>query len=244
MRINKYIAKSGVCSRRKADELIAAGKVEVNGLRLTEPGYDVQPGDVVHVDGNELELIQKTFYYAMNKPTGVITAVSDDKGRPTVCDLLENPSERVFPVGRLDMNTSGLLFLTNDGDFAYALTHPRHEIEKTYIVRVAGNIPKEKIARLRSGVDIGGFVTSRARVDVVTWNRHSMVLSVTIHEGKNRQVRRMFEAVGYPVQQLERVQIGNIKLGHIKPGHTRQLSPSEVEGLLRAAGSKKNKKER
>ena len=233
MRINRFIAQSGITSRRKADQLIADGKVEVNGLELTEPGYHVQPGDRIWVDGTLIEGPRKPVYYAMNKPVGVITAVSDDRGRPTVCDLLEDPGERVFPVGRLDLNTSGLLFLTNDGDFAYALTHPKHQVEKTYIVRVAGNIPKEKIARLRSGVDIGGFVTSRAKVDVITWNRRSMVLSVTIHEGKNRQVRRMFEAVGYPVQELERVQVGNIKLGHIKPGQTRRLTRAEVDSLMR-----------
>ena len=238
MRINRYIAQCGVTSRRKADALIAEGKVEVNGVRLMEPGYDVKPGDIVYVDGNRIDAVQKKLYYAMNKPVGVITAVTDDRGRPTVCDLLPEAAERVFPVGRLDLNTSGLLFLTNDGDFAFALTHPRHEVEKTYIVRVAGNIPREKIARLRSGVEIGGFVTSRAKVDVITWNRHSMVLSVTIHEGKNREIRRMFEAVGYPVQELERVQVGNIKLGHIKPGHTRALTKAEVESLLQAASKK------
>ena len=232
MRINRYIAQCGVTSRRKADALIAEGKVEVNGVRLMEPGYDVKPGDIVYVDGNRIDAVQKKLYYAMNKPVGVITAVTDDRGRPTVCDLLPEAAERVFPVGRLDLNTSGLLFLTNDGDFAFALTHPRHEVEKTYIVRVAGNIPREKIARLRSGVDIGGFVTSRAKVDVITWNRHSMVLSVTIHEGKNRQIRRMCAQAALHVTRLRRISEGPVQLGELASGAWRALTEEEITALM------------
>ncbi len=232
MRINKYIANAGVASRRKADELIAAGKVEVNGITLTEPGYDVQPGDVVFVSGQKVETPENKVYYAMNKPLGVITAVSDDRGRETVVDIMPDVDARIFPVGRLDYNTSGLLFLTNDGDFAYKLTHPKHHVDKTYRVLVAGNIPKAKIAQLRRGVDIGGFVTSRARVDIVHWTKRSMLLEVTIHEGKNRQIRRMFEAVGFPVQELTRISVGKIGLGRLKPGQYRRLNPNEVEYLM------------
>lgn len=232
MRINKYIAGAGYASRRKADELIQAGKVKVNGLTMNEPGYDVATGDVVEVEGHKLEASEKKVYFAMNKPIGVITSVTDDKGRLTVVDLLTDVEERVFPVGRLDYNTSGLLFLTNDGDFAYKLTHPKNRVDKVYRVRIAGNISKEKLGKLRHGVDIGGFVTSRARVDLVEGTRRSNVLEVTIHEGKNRQVRRMFEAVGYGVEELERISIGNIKLGHLKPGQYRKLTPNEIEYLM------------
>lgn len=232
MRINKFIAGAGYASRRKADELIKDGKVTVNGVKLTEPGYDVTTGDVVFVEGHQLENREKKVYYAMNKPIGFITSVSDDKGRATVVDLMTDVEERVFPVGRLDYNTSGLLFLTNDGDFAYKLTHPKHNVDKTYRVRIAGNISKEKIGKLRHGVDIGGFVTSRARVDLVSGTKRSNVIEITIHEGKNRQVRRMFEAVGYNVEELERISIGNIKLGHIKPGQYRKLTDSEIEYLM------------
>jgi len=232
MRINKYIAQAGLASRRKADELIASGQVKVNGATLTEPGYDVVDGDVVQVGGKYIEASEKKLYYAMNKPIGCITSVSDDKGRATVIDVLTDVDERIFPVGRLDYNTSGLLFLTNDGDFAYKLTHPKHNVDKTYRVRIAGTLTKEKLSQLRSGVDIGGFVTSRAKVDVITWNRHSSILEITIHEGKNRQVRKMFAAVGKDVQELERISVGNIQLGHLKPGQYRKLTKSEIDYLM------------
>lgn len=231
MRINKYIANAGIASRRKADELIQKGQVQVNGEKMTEPGYDVAEGDVVIVNGNKVEAGEKKVYYIMNKPIGFITSVDDDKGRETVVDLMADVEERVFPVGRLDYNTSGLLFMTNDGDFAYKMTHPKNRVDKIYRVRIAGTISKEKLSKLRHGVDIGGFVTSRARVDVITWNRHSSILEITIHEGKNRQIRRMFAAVGINVQELERIQVGNIKLGHLKPGQYLRLTEGEIEYL-------------
>lgn len=229
MRINKYIANAGIASRRKADELIKAGKVKVNGKVMSQPGYNVADRDEVLVEGKPVQSTENKVYYAMNKPLGVITSVNDDRGRMTVVDIMSDVEERVFPVGRLDYNTSGLLLLTNDGDFANRIMHPGHRMDKTYRVRVAGNISKMKISVLRAGVRLGKFKTSPARVDVITWNRHSMILEVTIHEGKNRQIRRMFEAVGYPVQELERISIGNMKLGHLKPGQYRKLSRRELE---------------
>lgn len=229
MRINKYIANAGIASRRKADELIKAGKVKVNGKVMSQPGSDVADSDEVLVEGKPVQSTENKVYYAMNKPLGVITSVNDDRGRMTVVDIMSDVEERVFPVGRLDYNTSGLLLLTNDGDFANRIMHPGRRVDKTYRVRVAGNISKMKISVLRAGVRLGKFKTSPARVDVITWNRHSMILEVTIHEGKNRQIRRMFEAVGYPVQELERISIGNMKLGHLKPGQYRKLSRRELE---------------
>lgn len=229
MRINKYIANAGIASRRKADELIKAGKVKVNGKVMSQPGYDVADSDEVLVEGKPVQSTENKVYYAMNKPLGVITSVNDDRGRMTVVDIMSDVEERVFPVGRLDYNTSGLLLLTNDGDFANRIMHPGRRVDKTYRVRVAGNISKIKISVLRAGVRLGKFKTAPARVDVITWNRHSMILEVTIHEGKNRQIRRMFEAVGYPVQELERISIGNMKLGHLKPGQYRKLSKRELE---------------
>lgn len=229
MRINKYIANAGIASRRKADELIKAGKVKVNSKVMSQPGYDVADSDEVLVEGKPVQSTENKVYYAMNKPLGVITSVNDDRGRMTVVDIMSDVEERVFPVGRLDYNTSGLLLLTNDGDFANRIMHPGRRVDKTYRVRVAGNISKIKISVLRAGVRLGKFKTSPARVDVITWNRHSMILEVTIHEGKNRQIRRMFEAVGYPVQELERISIGNMKLGHLKPGQYRKLSRRELE---------------
>ena len=232
MRINKYIAASGITSRRKADELIEQGKVLVNGKVLREPGYDVQPGDTVIADGREIEKQEKPVYYMLNKPIHVLTAVSDDRGRTTVCDLLTDVDERVFPVGRLDYNTSGMLFLTNDGRFAYKLTHPKHKVGKTYRVLIAGNIDKASLAALRKGVDIGGFITSPAEVNVEFWTKKSTVLTITIHEGKYHQVRKMFKAVGHPVQELARIKVGDMDLGRLKEGQYRKLSPREVEYLM------------
>lgn len=157
MRINKYIAASGLCSRRKADELIANGNVKVNGASMREPGYDVKEGDKVVVNGRTIEAKQKLEYVAINKPLGVVTTVSDDRDRATVMDIVADVDARLFPVGRLDYNTSGLLIMTNDGDLAYRLTHPKHEVTKTYVAVVSGVLSDIRANKLRQGVDIGGF---------------------------------------------------------------------------------------
>jgi 23S rRNA pseudouridine2605 synthase len=232
MRINKYIAQAGVASRRKADELIAVGNVKVNGAVLREPGYNVEEGDRVEVNGRPIEAQEKKVYILLNKPLGYVTTVSDDKERLTVMDLVKDVDARIFPVGRLDYNTSGMLIMTNDGDFAYKLTHPKHELTKTYRARVAGVLSTEKVWKLRNGVDIGGFVTSKARVDVVKGLPKSTIVDISIHEGKNRQVRKMFKAVGNNVQELERIAIGNIRLGRLAEGHYRKLTKEEVEYLM------------
>lgn len=231
MRINKYIAQSGICSRRKADELIANGNVKLNGAVLKEPGYEVLEGDKVEVNGRLIDTVQKLEYVLINKPLGMVTTVSDDKDRLTVMDVVKDIDARLFPVGRLDYNTSGALIMTNDGELAYRLTHPKHEVYKTYRARVAGILSNEKVARLRKGVDIGGFVTSRARVNIIRGTRNSTIVEISIHEGKNRQVRKMFAAVGNPVQELERIAIGDIRLGYLKPGHYRKLTREEIEYL-------------
>ena len=231
MRINKYIASSGLVSRRKADELIKNGAVKVNGKVVKELGIDILQEDEVTVHGSKVYGEEKKVYYVLNKPLGYITTVSDDQGRLTIMDLLADIDARVFPVGRLDYNTSGLLIITNDGDLAYTLSHPKHEVYKTYKVRVKGIVSNEKVAKLRNGVDIGGFVTSRSKVNIIGGSSRSTILEIAIHEGKNRQVRKMFKAVGNPVQDLERTQIGDIRLGHLKEGHYRKLSREEVEYL-------------
>ena len=231
MRINKYIAQAGICSRRKADELIANGNVKINGAVLKEPGYEVTDGDKVEVNGTQVSAKQKNEYVLINKPLGMVTTVSDDKERLTVMDVVADIDARLFPVGRLDYNTSGALIMTNDGEMAYRLTHPKHEVYKTYRARVVGILSNEKAARLRKGVDIGGFVTSPAKVNIIKGTQHSTIVEISIHEGKNRQVRKMFAAVGNPVQELERTAIGEIRLGHLKPGHYRKLTREEVEYL-------------
>ena len=218
MRLNKYIAASGTASRRKADELVFNGNVRVNGMVVKEPGYQVQPDDTVEVNGSRIIASDKKVYIAMNKPLGYVTTMKDQFGRPAVADLVTDIEERVFPVGRLDYNTTGLLLLTNDGDLAYR-------------VRVAGWLSDTKIAKLRRGVDIGGYVTARAQVKVVKQMERSTVVEITIHEGKNRQVRKMFRAVGCPVQELERISIGDIRLGRLSPGHYRKLTKQEIDYL-------------
>lgn len=233
MRLNKYIAQAGLASRRKADEMIAAGKVKINGTVFRELGYDVVEGDVVEVAGRKIEPEKKKVYFMLNKPRGYITTMQDEKDRPTVMELVADVNYRIFPVGRLDGDTSGLLLLTNDGDLACRLTHPRHEVWKTYHARIQGGLPQERILRLCRGVDIGGFVTSPAKVRVLKQTEHSSIVEIKIREGKNRQIRKMFEAVGNKVIELERVAMGELYLGHLMEGHYRKLSQKEIDYLKR-----------
>lgn len=230
MRLNKYIADAGICSRRKADELIACGNVKLNGAVVREMGCTVEDGDVVVVNGRKIEAESKV-YVVVNKPLGYITSMDDDKDRATVAELVADIPERLFPVGRLDYNTTGLLIMTNDGQLTYTLTHPKHEVYKTYVAKVAGVISDTKLARLRKGVDIGGFITSPAKVRVIKQMPRHAVVEIKIKEGKNRQVRKMFAAVGNKVQALERTAIGDIRLGHLMEGHYRKLTKKEIEYL-------------
>lgn len=231
MRLNKYIASAGICSRRKADELIANGNVKINGLTVKEMGCSVGDGDVVEVNGSVINIRRDNVYVVVNKPLGYITSMDDDKDRPTVAELVADIPERLFPVGRLDYNTTGLLIMTNDGQLTYTLTHPKHEVYKTYVARVAGVISDARIAKLRRGVDIGGFVTSPAKVRVIKQMPRYAVVEIKIREGKNRQVRKMFAAVGNKVQELQRTAIGEIRLGRLMQGHYRKLTRQEIEYL-------------
>ena len=232
MRINQYIASAGVCSRRAADELIEKGRVKVNGKVLETMGYHVQEGDIVEVDGDRVEPETKKVYYLLNKPAGYVTSTADKEGRPLVTELVPD-SIRVFPVGRLDFNTSGLLILTNDGDLSNRLMHPSHGFNKKYLVRAQGIVTGAEAARLEKGVDIGGFVTSPAEVHLIKHDRNSTLAEIVIHEGKNRQVRRMFKAIGHPVLELCRTGLGNLEIGRLAVGQCRKLSPAEVEYLKR-----------
>jgi 23S rRNA pseudouridine2605 synthase len=231
MRLNKYIAQSGVASRRKADQLTINGAVRINGKVMKEPGYDVQPEDTVEINGLVLRPATKKIYIVLNKPKGYITTVSDEQDRPTVMDLVTDITERIFPVGRLDYNTTGLLILTNDGELSQKLTHPEHQVTKTYHARITGVLSSERMSKLRNGVDIGGFVTSKARVEILKQAEKSTIVEIEISEGKNRQVRKMFTAVGCKVQELERVSMGEIRLGRLLEGHYRKLTAHEVEYL-------------
>lgn len=228
MRLNKFIAEHGIASRRKADVLIEEGKVRINGAVMRTLGYDVQEGDKVIVNGIPLGDSAKRVYYLLNKPRGYITSMEDPQGRPIVIDLMTDVAERVFPVGRLDYDTSGLLILTNDGELSQRLMHPKHEIEKSYQALVKGRISDEKIRRLEKGVDIGGYLTKPAKLRVLQDKENSSLLEITIKEGRNRQVRKMFKAVGYPVIELKRISIGEIRLGRLLEGHYRKLSTQEL----------------
>ncbi|MBQ3612129.1 MAG: rRNA pseudouridine synthase, partial [Firmicutes bacterium] len=187
--------------------------------------------DVVKVNGKVIDAVGKKVYVVVNKPLGYITSMDDDKDRATVAELVSDIPERLFPVGRLDYNTSGLLIMTNDGQLTYTLTHPKHEVYKTYIAKVAGVLSDARIAKLRKGVDIGGFITSPAKVKVIKQMPRHAIVEISIREGKNRQVRKMFAAVGNKVQELQRVAIGEIKLGRLMEGHYRKLNREEIEYL-------------
>lgn len=231
MRLNKYIARAGITSRRRADELIKNGNVKINGSTAKELGISVNPGDLVEVNGRIVESSDKLIYIMLNKPKGCVTTMSDDRGRLTVADLVSDIDARIFPVGRLDCNTTGLLIMTNDGDMAHKLTHPRHEVTKTYRALVGGTVSKERISMLRRGVDIGGFVTSEARVEIIKRGSRGTVVEIEIKEGKNRQIRKMFATVGNDVLELRRTAVGCVHLGHLMEGHYRKLKSKEVEYL-------------
>ncbi len=231
MRLNKYIAHSGLVSRRKADELIVAGKVKVNGKLMKELGYDVADSDEVEVAGSRIKPATKKVYVAVNKPKGYVTTAKDDKERLTVMDLIGDIDERLFPVGRLDYNTSGLLIMTNDGDTAYRIAHPKHEVWKTYKARINGYISMANLEKLRKGIKIDNYTTAPAEVTLEKPGERSCIIEIKIHEGRNRQVRKMFAAVGHRVLELERIQIGQVNLGHLKEGHYRKLTDREIEYL-------------
>ena len=228
MRINKFLADKGIASRRHADEIIAAGRVTINGVVATL-GASVEDGDEVALDGIVLETTEKKMeYYLMNKPKGVVCTVSDDRGRKTVIDLLPEGVGRVFPVGRLDYETEGLLILTNDGDLAYRLTHPMTEIPKTYMAKIEGTLTEKDLNPIRSGIELDGVMTKKCKAHIVETNKAYTKVHITITEGKNRQVRRMFEAIGRNVELLRRVSIGQLKLTGLDRGKTRPLTEQEI----------------
>ncbi|MCF0230739.1 MAG: rRNA pseudouridine synthase [Enterococcus sp.] len=231
MRINKYIATAGVCSRRAADNLIINGAVRVNGAVMRTPGYDVLEGDIVSVNGREINAKTDFVYFALNKPVGYVTTLNDEANRPTVRELMTDRTERLFPVGRLDYNTSGLLIMTNDGELAEKLMHPSRKVHKTYRALVSGVVSDQKIARLRTGVDIGGYITKPAVVKIIRGNRRTTLLEISICEGKNRQIRKMCNAIGNNLEELERISIGDIVLGRTRSGDYRRLNAKEMEYL-------------
>ena len=230
MRLQKYLADCGVASRRASEQLILEGRVSVNGETVTQLGIQVEEGDKVVFDGRLLKPTNKKIYIMLYKPDKVVSTVSDPEGRKTVMDLVD-VKERLYPVGRLDYHTEGLLLLVNDGDAAYHLTHPKFEIEKEYLCVIAGQISREEVLKLQSGVIIDGEKTAPAKVKVVEITDHTTSLSVIIHEGRNRQVRKMMEAVNKEVLHLTRMRHGELLLTGLKPGQWRSLTKEEIEYL-------------
>lgn len=232
MRINKYIASCGVCSRRKAEEFITQKLVKVNGAIVTDLATNIdEKHDKVTINDVELVLPGEKVYYMLNKPRGYVTSLSDDRNRKSVADLISDLDKRVFPVGRLDYDTEGLLLLTNDGDLAYVLTHPKFEIAKTYIVKVEGEMKESEMAVLRAGVVVDGERFGKCKVVLTNYEDKISRLEVTLQEGKNREIRRMFGAIGKEVVFLKRVEEAGIKLGGLMRGEKRELKEREVEML-------------
>ena len=234
-RLQKFLANSGIASRRKCEELIMAGKVKVNGKIVTELGTKIEPGvDQVEYNGQIVKQNEKKVYILLNKPIGYVTTSHDQFNRDTVLDLVK-AKERIVPVGRLDMYTSGALILSNDGDFIYKVTHPKHEINKTYTVTVKGIITAEEVQKLRNGVEIENYTTRPAKVKILKTDKdkNQSRLEITIHEGKNRQVRKMCEAIGKKVLALHRSKIGDIGVKDLENGMWRYLTNKEKEDLLK-----------
>lgn len=234
VRLQKYLADCGIASRRKAEELIKQGKVSVNGKTITELGTKVIPNkDFVEYNGKEVKMQKEYVYILLNKPIGYVTTVKDQFNRESVLDLVKT-NKRLVPVGRLDMYTSGALILTNDGDFVYKVTHPKHEIEKTYTVTIKGIVKDEEIEQLRTGIQIEDYITKPAKVKILKTDeeKNQSRLEITIHEGKNRQVRKMCESIGHNVLALHRSKIAGIGVKDIPLGKWRYLTEKEVKKIV------------
>ncbi|MCS0654078.1 23S rRNA pseudouridine(2605) synthase RluB [Cytobacillus firmus] len=239
-RLQKVIAHAGVASRRKAEELMAEGRVRVNGKTVKELGVKVSPSDRIEVDGIPLER-EEPVYFLLYKPRGIISAVSDDKGRKVVTDFFEGIKQRIYPVGRLDYDTSGILILTNDGEFANLLMHPSNEIEKVYVAKLKGIPSKEKMKSLQRGIVLEDGKTAPAKTKLLSMDKkkQTAIVEISIHEGRNRQVRRMFEAIGHPVLKLKRERYGFLTLQGLSAGDARELTTHEVKQLRTLAMKKK-----
>lgn len=230
MRINRYLAQCGVAGRRACDKIVAEGRVTVNG-RLADLGCEVEEGDIVKVDGKTVT-VKKQEYYLLHKPKGYLSTVSDDKGRKTVMDILGSGVGRVYPVGRLDYDSEGLLILTTDGDLAQHLTHPSNEVPKTYMVKVEGRLTEADLNPIRSGIEIeGGYVTKKCRAHIIETNKEFTKVEMVLREGKNREIRKMFAAIGREVILLKRTKVGELSLRGLERGAFRKLTPAEVAYL-------------
>lgn len=241
MRLQKYISACGKASRRKAEELIAAGRVKVNG-RAATIGMSVVAGkDIVTIDNAALTMPKEKVYIALNKPRGYVTTLSDELGRKCITELVEGVGSRIFPVGRLDKDSEGLLLMTDDGDFANSLTHPSRHVPKIYHVSVRPAITESQLTKIETGIELDGVKTAPARATVLNRYPDRSVVEVFLYEGRNREIRRMCESLGLEVARLSRVGVGNVKLGGLKTGTWRELTDKEVASLVRMANQSKKK---
>ncbi len=237
VRLQKVLASAGVASRRKAEELIRSGRVKVDGIVVKEMGTRIDPTEaVVHVDGNRVVLRADQVYLALNKMPGMLSTMSDELGRPNIGLLLEDRPERLFHVGRLDMDSEGLLLLTNDGDLAHRLTHPSYGVPKTYMAEIPGPVPRDLGRRLRAGVELEDGPAKVDSFEVVDVHNGRAVVEIVLHEGRKHIVRRLLGAVEHPVSRLVRTKIGEVQLGHQRPGTLRKLNPVEIAQLYKAVG--------
>ncbi|AQS04532.1 pseudouridine synthase [Clostridium beijerinckii] len=228
-RLQKYLANCGVASRRKCEELIISGKVKVNGVIVNEVGIKVDPlKDMIEYDGKEIKKKEDKVYIMLNKPEGYISSVKDEKGRDTILDIVK-VNERIYPIGRLDYDSSGLLLLTNDGEIYNKIIHPRVEIIKRYVAVVKGEITDKDKIKFEIGIDIGGYITAPAELKVISYDKGVSTIEIGIHEGKNRQIRKMCAAIHHDVLSLKRISIGEIKLGYLKRGEYRKLNKEELD---------------
>lgn len=232
IRVQKYLADAGICSRRKAEQYILEGKVRVNDKVVFELGTKVTEDDEVYFENKKIKIEDKKVYIMLNKPVNYITTVKDQFGRATVMDLIKDINYRLVPVGRLDYDTSGLLIMTNDGDLVYKLTHPKHNIDKVYVAKLEGIIKKEEIYKFENGIYIDNYKTSNAKIEVLNLSNNNSNVKITIHEGKNRQIRKMCDAIGHSVLSLKRISIGDINLD-VPIGKYRYLTSKEIEYLNR-----------
>lgn len=237
VRLQKVLSSAGVASRRKAEEMIRDGRIKVDGIVVREMGLRIDPENaVVHVDGNRIQMRTDQVYLALNKPPGMLSTMSDDEGRPHIGELVADRAERLFHVGRLDLESEGLLLLTNDGELAHRLTHPSFGVQKTYMAEIPGPVPRDLGRRLRKGIELEDGLAKVDFFDVVDMHNNRAVVELVLHEGRKHIVRRMLAAVDHPVSRLVRTKIGDVQLGHQRPSTLRKLNPVEISILYKAVG--------
>lgn len=237
IRLNKFLSQAGVASRREADRLITEGRLQVNDRPVLDLGHKIDPGrDVVLLDGRRVVKPEKHVYVLLNKPSGYLVTLRDPFQRPTVRKLLPSALGRLFPVGRLDYESKGLLLLTNDGELAFRLTHPRYEVKKAYLVEMSGEPDEKSLSRLEKGVSLDGKKTAPARVTLLRRSPASSLLRIEVHEGRKREIRRMCQAVGHEVKELERIELAGLSVKNLKPGQWRHLEPREIRKLKQSVG--------